>query len=84
MPPARETSKNSMPDYVPNPPIIRLACMNCDREDFDMSTLQKALDEGWRDISEAYETSQSGWWTHLGYCPECQDEVNQQRSRLDD
>ena len=63
---------------------IRLACMNCDRNDFDGITeeqLAKAIEQGWLDVTEeqSYEDSimerQSGdprmldWWTHLGWCP---------------
>lgn len=62
---------------------IRLACMVCDREDYDGITpeqLAQALLDGWQGIDEAqtYEEATaeigngfSGWWTHLGWCPEC-------------
>jgi hypothetical protein len=65
---------------------IRLACMNCDRNDFDGITeqqLAEAIEHGWQDVTEeqSYENSikerPSGddrmldWWTHLGWCPDC-------------
>ena len=46
---------------------IRLACMVCDREDFDGIS---ELPDDWDGISEA-EEMHSGWWTHLGWCPDC-------------
>lgn len=50
---------------------IRLACMNCDREDCDgIDRLGEAV--GWRDIDEVISIQEtSEWWTHLGWCPEC-------------
>jgi len=32
--------------------MIRLACMGCDRGDYDGTTIEKALHDGWEDISE--------------------------------
>lgn len=32
--------------------MIRLACQGYDRGDYDGTTLEKALDDGWEDISE--------------------------------
>lgn len=69
-------------EHVPEPPLIRLACMSCDREDYDMTTMQKAEDHGWQDIYKASVLSESGWWTHLGYCPECQELVEQEQATL--
>jgi hypothetical protein len=73
---------------------IRLACSECDRQDFDgisLEQLQQAKADGWSDISEmqSYEEScrtyenpadappgfdVTAWWTHLGVCPECNEE----------
>ncbi len=54
---------------------IRLACMNCDREDFDgTGTVQDALDAGWEAVDEADVSIAAyggAWWTHLGWCPSC-------------
>lgn len=62
---------------------IRLACMFCDREDFDGVS---ALPSDWFAVDEvqSYEKSIQeaellcrdvsvlDWFTHLGVCPECQ------------
>ena len=62
---------------------IRLACLTCDREDFDGVDV---LPEDWEDIDEfqSYEASitpveiddpdgdVTAWYTHLGVCPDCQ------------
>lgn len=63
---------------------IRLACVECDRDDMDGITpkeLEQAKANGWTDITEeqSYEQSiaedgTSIWWTHLANCPECQPE----------
>lgn len=59
---------------------IRLACMFCDRTDFD------GVDEiptNWFSVDESracgellretgFIDNPSGWYTHLGVCPECQ------------
>lgn len=71
-----------MSQFVPESPIIRLACMECDREDYDGASLQQAVDDGWQDIGEAEILYDSSWWTHLGYCPECQDCVEQELTAL--
>jgi hypothetical protein len=44
------------------PKTIRLACMKCDRDDFDGITpeeLEQAIENGWQDVSEeqTYEES---------------------------
>lgn len=54
---------------------IRLACMTCDREDFDGTTIEAAVQAGWEEVSQASILSESCWWTHLGYCLECRKEV---------
>lgn len=67
--------------------MIRLACMACDRGDYDGTTIEKALHDGWEDISEEqtleeacreYELGNTSpgksifdWFTHLGFCPSC-------------
>lgn len=68
-----------MSQHIPESPILRLACMNCDREDYDGASLQQAVDDGWQDIGEVEVLHQSTWWTHLGYCPNCQDYVEQEQ-----
>lgn len=53
---------------------IRLACMGCDRDDFDGTSIKDARAAGWRkDIVEVTSSPfyDGEWWTHLGYCPEC-------------
>jgi hypothetical protein len=69
---------------------IRLACMQCDRQDFDGITakeLNEAIRRGWQDVQRVQSYQQAGstkekpgysvfdWWTHLGYCPDCVQEV---------
>lgn len=56
---------------------IRLACMECDRTDYDPTTLDKAVEDGWDDISKCPPIED--WWTHLGYCPECREQVEEMR-----
>ncbi len=60
---------------------IRLACLLCDEDRFDGID---AIPADWRDVDEvqSYEAATaevdferecaSGWWTHLGICPDCQ------------
>ena len=62
---------------------IRLACLNCDRQDCDGVA---ELPPGWQDMGgvQSYEESireidpndRDGsvfaWYTHLGLCPDCQ------------
>lgn len=52
---------------------IRLACMICDRDDGDGTNLDAALRAGWVDIERVHSepVTESDWWTHLGWCPEC-------------
>lgn len=56
---------------------IRLACMNCDRTDFDGV---KRIPKDWESVEEAVPSEPkelwfcSNWWTHLGWCPECKDD----------
>lgn len=62
---------------------IRLACMFCEREDFDfvettpdtwssieeVQSYEASIEEA--DISKS-DVSVLDWFTHLGVCPECQ------------
>lgn len=62
---------------------IRLACLICDREDFDGVDV---LPHDWQDIEEVQTYEESireiapddpdrdiaAWHTHLGVCPDCQ------------
>lgn len=47
---------------------IRLACYACDREDFDGVA---SIPLGWAHVTELENTEPTGWWTHLGWCPDC-------------
>ena len=49
---------------------IRLACVKCDREDYDGID---AIPEDWDEVGPiVYETQDPHcWWTHLGWCPDC-------------
>ncbi len=57
---------------------IRLACMYCDRDDFDGVSM---LPDNWRRIDEVQSYKESiqteecesilDWFTHLGACPKC-------------
>lgn len=58
---------------------IRLACLLCDVEDYDGVD---HVPPDWQDVDEvqSYEDSiapietsrTSAWWTHVGICPDCQ------------
>ncbi len=53
---------------------IRLACMECDRDDMDgITEEQLAALTGWEDVhpSPAREDDVWAWWTHMGTCDEC-------------
>jgi hypothetical protein len=64
-------------------PPIRLACVGCDRDDYDGVW---RLPKNWTAISKEQTLGQSkaevtpdettrsvfDWHTHIGYCPECQ------------
>lgn len=63
-------------------PEIRLACMNCDRDDFDGTTLPKAEAAGWEWIDPSRNIYDSEWWTHLGFCKECSDIIAAEEARL--
>ena len=56
-------------------PLIRLACQDCDRTDFDFIY---ELPKNWVCVEEANEHEKSPgeyylWFTHIGTCPECQE-----------
>lgn len=64
------------------PSLVRLACVSCDRDDFDEITpaeLRRAEAIGWQVTSQQQtlreSRSEAGplgvWWTHLGTCPDC-------------
>lgn len=69
---------------------IRLACQLCDRTDYDPTTMQEAVEDGWFQI-EGYTPSSgedSAWWTCMGTCPPCHihnlnTEIAQLRKELD-
>ena len=61
--------------------------MNCDRDDHDgisKVALAKAIVNGWKHVDkvQAYEQACKvidpgddaifDWWTHLGWCPDCE------------
>ena len=50
---------------------IRLACCRCDRTDYDGID---ELPEDWAEVGPVLHKSKNPdyWWTHLGFCPECQ------------
>ena len=64
---------------------IRLACYACDREDFDDIN---EIPSDWTDVDEVQSLEESRrpvefddqkrspceWYTHLGTCPDCQQE----------
>ena len=64
-------------------PPIRLACVSCDRDDYDgvwrlpkgWTGIKKwqTLSESMKEVAET-DSSRSvfDWHTHTGYCPECQ------------
>ncbi len=68
---------------VKRQPPIRLACVGCDRDDYDGVW---RLPKGWTSISKEQTMGQSkleiepgdssrslfDWHTHVGYCPDCQ------------
>jgi len=51
----------------------RIACVECDRDDYDGTSITKAVRDGWKDIGkEDCVDDQIGcWWTHTGTCPDC-------------
>ena len=64
-------------------PPIRLACVSCDRDDYDGVwrlpkdwadvSREQTLADSLREVAEG-DSSRSvfDWHTHTGYCPECQ------------
>ncbi len=48
----------------------RLACTDCDREDYDGVAI---LPSGWYDAKYQGEDEDIGvWWNWMGTCPKCQ------------
>lgn len=50
---------------------LRLACLFCEREDFDGTTAEAAAAAGWIEIWDRVNHASGAWWTHLGVCAEC-------------
>lgn len=69
-----------MSQQIHESPIIRLACLTCDRGDYDGASMDQAIDDGWLDIDEADITDERCWWTHLGECPYCQQHAEREYS----
>ena len=59
---------------------IRLACIVCDRSDYDGVD---SLPLYWDEIVEIEADNDEGfaWWTHLGTCPECWDDQEEAANR---
>lgn len=76
-----KTSKHSA--ATKREPPFRLACVSCDRDDYDSVY---RLPQNWtgiqkvQSLAESKESVEEGdstrslldWQTHTGYCPECQ------------
>lgn len=59
-------------DAIAEESPIRLACRGCDRDDYDGVV---AFPADWSDIHAVVsQLAGSTWWTHLGFCPDCQGE----------
>lgn len=63
--------------------MIRLACIQCDRDDFDgvyklpkdwesVTEVQSLRDSRSQTDSEGRILSPLEWYTHVGTCPDCQ------------
>ena len=52
---------------------IRLACMVCDRTDFDGIDQLPADWEGVAEADVSIAQDAGAWWTHLGWCPDCKE-----------
>ena len=55
---------------------FRVTCRICGNGDMDfLESLSEAVDAGWTDIRFHEFPAIPGrppWWTHIGYCPQCQ------------
>lgn len=58
---------------------IRLACIDCDREDFDGID---EIPENWSYV-DAVDAGECEWWTHLGWCPDCIIEHERRRQEIE-
>ncbi len=78
------TQRKSTKDH-PLHLLARLACYGCDRNDHDAITgieLFAAQSAGWTGITREQEEAEAldetkniwHWWTHIGWCPECQED----------
>ena len=79
----RQSNAKTKRAAVKRRPPIRLACISCDRDDYDGVW---RLPKDWSDVSKEQTLSESlkevaeddssrsvfDWRTHTGYCPECQ------------
>jgi hypothetical protein len=63
---------------------IRLGCLKCDRDDYDPTTIIKALADGWDIDGPSIEAlpEDPDWWTHLGMCPDCKKELEEYRRSI--
>ena len=52
---------------------FRLACDDCDRDDFDEIG---ELPPDWGDLRPAAPRADSAWWNYLGLCPDCQAQLS--------
>ena len=54
---------------------LRLACLYCDREDFDGTRLTplELTALGWKEIDHSQPSAgmDYDWFNHIGVCPEC-------------
>lgn len=81
---AKRSSKTSKQSAATKrEPPFRLACVSCDRDDYDGVY---RLPQNWTDIQKVQSLAESkepveegdstrslfDWHTHEGYCPECQ------------
>lgn len=48
---------------------IRMACYSCDTTEADGV---RVIPDGWSSVMDARPSDE--WWTHLGYCPQCQND----------
>lgn len=79
----RQSNAKTKRAAVKRRPPIRLACVSCDRDDYDgvwrfpknWTDIQKwqTLSESMKEVAEGdSRRSAFDWFTHSGYCPECQ------------
>lgn len=62
--------------------LLRLGCCHCDRDDFDGVS---SFPTDWKNIQKVKQQGLGIWETHLGVCPECQVQVDEESDgTLDD